>query len=51
LKQGESLLKFTRYKEVTDMENEIHWEKELDTALARAKAENKPVLMDFFNPG
>jgi len=29
----------------------IKWETELDAALARAKSENKPVLMDFFNPG
>jgi hypothetical protein len=28
----------------------IKWEKEMDTALARAKAEKKPILLDFFNP-
>jgi thiol:disulfide interchange protein len=33
------------------MAKEIQWEKELDKALAKAKAEKKPVLMDFFNPG
>jgi hypothetical protein len=33
------------------MATEIQWEKELDKALAKAKTENKPVLMDFFNPG
>jgi hypothetical protein len=30
---------------------EIKWEKMLETALARAKSEKKPVLLDFFNPG
>lgn len=29
----------------------IQWETKLDTALQRAKAEKKPVLLDFFNPG
>jgi hypothetical protein len=29
----------------------IRWESDLSKALSRAKAENKPVLMDFFNPG
>lgn len=29
---------------------EIKWEKEMDGALARAKAEKKPILLDFFNP-
>jgi hypothetical protein len=29
----------------------IQWESDLGKALSRAKAENKPVLMDFFNPG
>jgi len=33
------------------MAQEIQWEKELEKALAKAKAEKKPVLMDFFNPG
>ena len=33
------------------MENKITWETEFDAALARARAENKPVLLDFFNPG
>lgn len=28
---------------------EIKWEKEINVALARAKKENKPVLLDFFN--
>jgi len=27
------------------------WEKTLDEAVARAKAEKKHVLLDFFNPG
>jgi hypothetical protein len=29
----------------------IQWESDLSKALSRAKAEKKPVLMDFFNPG
>jgi hypothetical protein len=33
------------------MGNSIKWETELNAALARAKSEQKPVLMDFFNPG
>ncbi len=32
------------------MADTIRWESSLDTALARAKAENKPILLDFFNP-
>ncbi len=31
--------------------HQIRWETELSQALARAKAENRPVLLDFFNPG
>ncbi len=30
---------------------EIHWLNDMSAALARAKAERKPVLLDFFNPG
>jgi hypothetical protein len=33
------------------MEKGIQWEDDLQKALAKAKAEKKPVLMDFFNPG
>ena len=29
----------------------IIWETKMDVALARTKAENKNVLLDFFNPG
>ena len=29
----------------------IIWETKMDVALARAKAENKHILLDFFNPG
>lgn len=32
------------------MANQIQWEKSFDAALSRAKAENKPVFLDFFNP-
>jgi hypothetical protein len=32
------------------MGDAIPWESDLSNALARAKAEKKPVLMDFFNP-
>ncbi len=28
----------------------IIWETRMEKALARAKAENKPILLDFFNP-
>lgn len=30
---------------------EINWLSDMNEALARAKAEKKPVLLDFFNPG
>ncbi len=33
------------------MTEDIKWETEMDAALVRARAENKPVLLDFFNPG
>jgi uncharacterized protein YyaL (SSP411 family) len=33
------------------MANKIKWESEMQNALKRAKSENKPVLLDFFNPG
>jgi hypothetical protein len=33
------------------MENEIKWEADMDVALARASSENRPVLLDFYNPG
>jgi hypothetical protein len=29
----------------------IYWETELQTALAKAKEAQKPVMIDFFNPG
>jgi hypothetical protein len=33
------------------MAGKIQWEKDMDTALRRAKSEAKPVFLDFFNPG
>jgi uncharacterized protein YyaL (SSP411 family) len=33
------------------MENKIKWEEKMDMAISRARSENKPVLLDFFNPG
>lgn len=33
------------------MTNKIKWESEMQVALKRSKSENKPVLLDFFNPG
>ncbi len=32
------------------MENRIKWEKDLKSALFRAQAENKPILLFFHNP-
>lgn len=32
------------------MANKIEWENSLDKAIARAKSENKQILLDFFNP-
>ena len=29
----------------------IQWLTSMDQAVTRAKAENKPILLDFFNPG
>jgi len=33
------------------MTNQITWHKDMQAALATAQKENKPVLIDFFNPG
>lgn len=33
------------------MANAITWLTSMDKALAQAKAENKSILLDFFNPG
>lgn len=32
------------------MEKKIKWETEFDQAKSQAKAENKPIFLDFFNP-
>jgi len=32
------------------MNSTLKWESDFDQALKRAKAENKPILLDFFNP-
>jgi hypothetical protein len=34
-----------------DMTDTIKWESELDLALSMAKVQEKPVLLDFSNPG
>jgi len=33
------------------MSSKIKWETDIDSAVARAKSEDKPILLDFFNPG
>jgi hypothetical protein len=33
------------------MGNKIKWESDFDLAMARARKENKLVILDFFNPG
>jgi uncharacterized protein YyaL (SSP411 family) len=33
------------------MAEKIQWLESMDEALKRAKAENKPIFLDFFNPG
>jgi hypothetical protein len=33
------------------MANTIQWEPDYGTALKKAQAEKKPILLDFFNPG
>jgi hypothetical protein len=39
-----------RRKRRTSLMSVIEWGTDFDETLARAKAENKPVLLDFFNP-
>jgi hypothetical protein len=29
---------------------QIKWEKDFQASIAKAKADNKPILLDFFNP-
>ncbi|OPX93772.1 MAG: hypothetical protein A4E62_00225 [Syntrophorhabdus sp. PtaU1.Bin002] len=33
------------------MGNTIHWETDYGAALKKAQSEQKPILLDFFNPG
>jgi hypothetical protein len=33
------------------MANQITWQTDMKAAAALAKKENKPMLVDFFNPG
>lgn len=33
------------------MESAIKWKNDMKTALALAEKGNKPILLDFFNPG
>jgi hypothetical protein len=33
------------------MGDTIQWEGSLEVALRRARVEDKPILLDFFNPG
>lgn len=33
------------------MNQAIQWETDFHKAISRAKSEDKPVLLDFFNPG
>jgi len=33
------------------MANKFEWETSMEKALARAKTDGKPVLLDFHNPG
>ena len=33
------------------MEKSFTWERDMKNAIARSKAEEKPILLDFFSPG
>ncbi len=33
------------------MDSKVNWETSMDTALSRARAEGKSILLDFFTPG
>lgn len=33
------------------MAENIDWQTDMDEARVRARAENKPIFLDFFNPG
>jgi hypothetical protein len=46
-----SNFKRVRDERMCAMGGAIQWESDLNKALSRAKAEKKPVLLDFFNPG
>jgi uncharacterized protein YyaL (SSP411 family) len=38
-------------EELITMSSEIRWENGMEAALSRAKQEDKPILLDFYNPG
>jgi len=50
LRVQESLY-FMKFKSREGVMAEIQWLDDMSVALARAKAERKPILLDFFNPG
>ncbi len=33
------------------MQENVNWETNMEKALSRAQQEDKPVFLDFFNPG
>jgi hypothetical protein len=44
-------LYFIKFKSKGGVMAEIQWLNDMSVALVRAKAERKPILLDFFNPG
>lgn len=47
LKKLREVTMATAKKEITN----VCWDDNLDDAMKRAKAENKCIILDFFNPG